>query len=170
MAFKDWQDLDQGEHLDLPIRGKAYRIPSPPARVGLRVQAFISTMMDAARAQENGQPIQLDEQVLDDANELDLYQDVLGPAYQQMVDDQVPIEALKHAAMTAMMWVAFDKTTAQAVWEGKAPTTAVRRSGGANMTRSRTPGSGTNRPQARRRNKGKGRQSGGGKSSPTGAS
>lgn len=168
MAFKDWSELDRGAHLDLPIGGRTYRIASPPARVGLRVQAFMDTVISAARAQEQGTKIVLDTQALDDAQELDLYRDVLGhDTYQSMVDDGVPFAAMKHAALTAMVWIVMDETSAKAVWEGKAPTEALRRSGAASTTPSRASMSGTSRPPARRRRRGGGRR--GGRSLNTGA-
>lgn len=160
--FKDWADLDGGATLDLPIGGRTYRIPSPPGRVGLRVQAFMETVVDAARAQEAGKAVELDAEALDDAAELDLYRDVLGPACDAMVADGVPWEAMKRAALAAMFWVAFDAETAAAVWEGKAPTAAVRRgrSAAASMTRRPASTSGTSpRPARRRSGSGKARRS-----------
>lgn len=166
-GFKDWTDLDQGEHLDLPIRGKTYRIPSPPARIGLRVQALVNAGVQAARAAEQGEEVELDQQLLDDLAEVDVARDLLGPVHQQLLDDGVTTEALKRVMVTVMMWVAFDLDTARAVWEGKAPTPPNGKSAAGSTTRSQTRGSGTNRSGRPGRNQ-RARASHGGKSSNTG--
>lgn len=171
MAFKDWSELDRGGGLSLPINGKTYLVKSPPGRVGVRVQAFMGTIVDAARAQEQGKPIRLDTVALDDVAELDLYNDVLGATFTEMERDDVPMEAIKHAALTVMMWVAFDEDVARAVWEGKAPAAAVRNRGssaGGNTTRSRTRGSGTSTRRASGRNRRRGGGSRGRNSSNSG--
>jgi hypothetical protein len=118
--FKDFAELDRGASLTLPISGTSYEISSPPAGVGLRVQAFMQELMAAQAASAKGGDIDFDQEVLDDAAELDLYRDVLGSALEAMEADGVSIEAVKHAALTAIVWIAFDEATAARVWEGKA--------------------------------------------------
>lgn len=173
--FKDWAELDKGAALKLPIAGTVYEIPSPPAGVGLRVQAFMQELL-AAQAQalkDNGE-IDFDQEILDDAAELDLYRDVLGPALEAMETDGVSIEAVKHVALTAIVWIAFDEATAQQVWEGKAVAApASHPKGAASSTPkpasgSTTPRPNRKRPRRHRPNRASGGQSRGPTSSPTG--
>ncbi|MCD0446458.1 hypothetical protein LO763_22845 [Glycomyces sp. A-F 0318] len=165
-AFKDWADLDKGAALPLPISGTVYTVPSPPAGVGLRVQAFMQELL-AAQAQaikDNGE-IDFDQEVLDDAAELDLYRDVLGTALEAMEADGVPIEAVKHAALTAIVWVAFDEAAAKRVWEGKAlAAPASNPQGVASSTPKPGSGSTTTSPNRKRRRR---RPAGGGQGGPS---
>ncbi|MFD7508119.1 hypothetical protein ACFV5N_02045 [Streptomyces sp. NPDC059853] len=154
MAFDALDDfLD--ESITLPIGGRTYVIPAPSAEVGLRVQAMVQA---AAIAADGGR---VRDQVLDDSAEHDHYRDVLGTAYEQMLDDGVNWPALKHAALTAMVWITQDRATAERFWasggdpKAGAPNRAARRqqdrSGGASTTRSAGSTSGTSGRPARRR-------------------
>ncbi|CAM5608818.1 hypothetical protein GCM10010329_17370 [Streptomyces spiroverticillatus] len=142
MAFEALDEL-LDESLPLPIAGTIYRVPAPSAAIGLRTQALINA---AAVAADGGA---VDEQVLGDAAERDLYADVLGTAHGQMVDDAVPWPALKHAALTAMVWIAQDKSAAETFWNSggapsqAAPNRAQRRLAAASSTKSRGSTSGT---------------------------
>ncbi|UWM52070.1 hypothetical protein N0X72_25330 [Streptomyces carpaticus] len=153
MAFDALDDfLD--ESITLPIGGRTYVIPAPSAAVGLRVQA----MVQAAAAAADGGRIR--EEVLSDAAERDHYRDVLGTAYENLLADGVSWPALKHAALTAMVWITQDRATAERFWasadpKAGAPNRAARRqqdrSGGASTTRSAGSTSGTSGRPARRR-------------------
>ncbi|MEU7163142.1 hypothetical protein AB0A70_00580 [Streptomyces morookaense] len=144
MAFEALDEL-LDETLHLPIRGTVYTVPAPSAEVGLRTQSLVHA---AAVAADGGR---VDDQVLTDAGERDLYADVLGTAYEQMVADGVPWPALKHAAITAMVWISQDKAAAERYWNSAgdpsrvAPNRAARRSpsAAASTTRSRGSTSGT---------------------------
>ncbi|MFJ7902372.1 hypothetical protein ACIQ6V_18080 [Streptomyces sp. NPDC096198] len=158
MAFEALDEL-LVESLPLPIGGRIYTVPAPSAEVGLRTQALINA---AAVAADGGKA---DEQVLGDAAERDLYRDVLGTAHDEMVADGVPWPALKHAALTSMVWIAQDKTAAEKFWNAAgdpnrlAPNRAARRqSGAANSTRSRGSMSGTSTRPAHTRAKPKGKR------------
>ncbi|MEU3321567.1 hypothetical protein [Streptomyces sp. NPDC006785] len=145
------------ERLELPIGGKIYTVPAPSAEIGLRTQALINA---AAVAADGGRA---DEQVLGDAAERDLYREVLGPAHDELVGDGVKWPALKHAAITSMVWIAQDKTAAERYWNAAgdpsrlAPNRAARRnrSGAASSTSSRGSTSGTSTRPALARGKGK---------------
>lgn len=144
MGFEALDEL-LDESLHLPIAGKVYTVPAPSAEVGLRTQAIVHA---AAVAADGGRA---DEQILADAAERDLYADVLGSAHAEMVADGVPWPALKHAAITAMVWISQDKSAAERFWNAGgdpsrlAPNRAARRSpsGAASSTRSRGSTSGT---------------------------
>jgi hypothetical protein len=142
--------LDEG--LSLPVNGKTYRVPPPSAATGLRVQAI---MQAAAVAADGGQ---IDEAVLKDAAERDMYRDVLGTAHAEMVADDVAWPTLKHSAVTAMVWIVQSKDAAERYWNSGgdpsrlAPNRKQRRSSSdaAKSTRSRGSSSGTKRPQGSR--------------------
>ncbi|MBK6013743.1 hypothetical protein [Streptomyces sp. MBT53] len=156
MAFQEVDNLLDGS-LTLPIKGKLYKIPAPPALIGLRVQAI---MQAAATAADGGQA---DREVLADAAERDMYADVLGTAHAEMVADNVEWPMLKHAAVTAMVWIIQSKDRAEAYWNTGgdpsqlAPNRQQRRStsDAANKTRSRGSTSGT-KPHPAQHRSGKG--------------
>ncbi|KOX16574.1 MULTISPECIES: DUF7426 family protein [unclassified Streptomyces] len=156
MAFEALDEL-LVESLTLPIGGRHYAVPAPSAEVGLRTQALVHA---AAVAADGGRA---DETVLSDAAERDHFRDVLGTAYDEMLADGVSWPALKHAALTCMVWIAQDKVAAERFWNSGgdpnrlAPNRAARRSGGANSTRNPGSGSGTStRPEP-----GRGKRKGG---------
>nr|WP_232544237.1 hypothetical protein [Streptomyces buecherae] len=129
------------ESLPLPIGGRVFVVPAPSAEVGLRTQAIINA---AALAADGGR---VDEQVLSDAAERDLYRDVLGPAHGEMVEAGVTWPALKHAAITAMVWIAQDKAAAEQYWNSApnraAPNRAARRASSRSAAASETPSRGS---------------------------
>jgi hypothetical protein len=97
MAFRDLGEvLDAG--LSLPYKGKTYVIPPADAETGLRFQRLAEVAAQAAQDAEAGD--ELDAELLDDAGEVDLYRDALGPAYDAMISDRVPWPMLKVAAVT----------------------------------------------------------------------
>jgi hypothetical protein len=108
--------------LDLPWAGKTYRVPSPPALVGLRLQAaWAVTNAKAAGVDAKAHHLRL---LNDDDGSTSLEQDALGPVYDEMVADRVPLEVLNHAGMTAYLWIVAGDDAAKAWWEspaGKAP-------------------------------------------------
>jgi hypothetical protein len=142
------------ETLTLPVAGRTYTIPAPSAEVGLRTQAIIQA---AAKAAQGGEA---DAELLDDVGERDLFAEVLGEVYERMIADGVSWPALKHCALTAMIWIASGVEQAEAYWRtggdpsraappNRAARRALARSGGANATKSQGSMSGTStRPAA----------------------
>lgn len=143
----------QDDALTLPVRlpsGKVqeFRIPSPPAEDGLRVQTL---MEQGARMADTGTP--MDTEVLDDAQELDLFQTALGSAYPELTAAGLDWSRFRHVAMTAVMWITAGLEVAERYWEADgdpsraAPNRETRRaatSAAASKTRSRGSTSGTN--------------------------
>ena len=139
--------LDEEEQLVLPYRGKEYRINPVSAKVGLRVERIISAAERSARgAERDGDQ----EQVLSDSDELDLYPDLLGDTYDELLEDGATFIRLKLAATAVMMWTVYDEEVALEYWNagGKAPApnreqrrAKTTRTGGASSTK--RPGSGT---------------------------
>lgn len=120
MAFKDLREFSAGKFLDLPIDGKTYRVHDVDAETGLWVQG----LMDAGIAAAEGRDV--DAAALGDDDEQDVYGRVLGATLDELVEGGVGWSDIKHAGVTAMLWIAFDTDTAQAYWEsggvpGEAP-------------------------------------------------
>lgn len=101
-------------NLDLRVAGKVYSIPSPPARVGLRLQAAFAV---AAARQSGADPKPAHARaVADDEWATTLEQDALGPVYAEMMADDVPLPAIQHAGMTAYLWIVAGEAAARAYW------------------------------------------------------
>ncbi|WP_433355635.1 DUF7426 family protein [Microtetraspora malaysiensis] len=160
-----FQDLDEffDDSLPLPIGGKWYRIPAPDAEVGLLCQR----LMHAGMAAEPGEPVddpklnELASVVLNDDQERDLYQRVLGPVFDELRADGVTWPKIQHVGATATVWVAAGKEAAAKVWaaggvgEAPAPNRATRRAttAAAKSTRSRGSATTTTRTTASRSRK-----------------
>lgn len=140
MAFQQLGELLKGG-LELPVEGKTYRVPPPSASTGLRVQAIMNA---AATAADGGK---VDEAVLADAAERDMYADVLGTAYAEMVADDVEWPTLKHCAVTAMVWIVQNHEAAERYWNSGgdpsrlAPNRKARRSSSATASKTQSRGS-----------------------------
>ncbi|MGW0933272.1 DUF7426 family protein [Streptomyces sp. NPDC002644] len=141
------------EYLELPVPGRdgelrTWRIPSPPAEDGLRVDRIVTL---AARLRSGTDP---DADALSDAEELDLYRLALSDVYDDLAAN-VSWAWLKHVAMTAVIWITANEEAAARYWSAAgdpnrlAPNRATRRSSGASAsaaasgTRSRGSTSGT---------------------------
>lgn len=114
MAFKELDEFFDPT-LRLPIRGNVYVVPSPDAKTGLWCQRMLATGAIAA----TGGDISADEIAaleLDDTQEREMYKIVLGTAWDEMLDDGLPWDIIRHAGITAFMWVASGRETAEAYW------------------------------------------------------
>ncbi|MFI1677066.1 MULTISPECIES: hypothetical protein [unclassified Streptomyces] len=143
----------QDDALTLPVRlsdglVKEFRIPSPSAEDGLKVQKL---MEQGARMADSGTP--MDAEVLDDAQELDLFQTALGSAYVELMGAGLDWSRVRHVAMTAVMWITAGLEMAEKYWEAQGdpsrvapPNRAARRaasSAAASTTKRRGSTSGT---------------------------
>jgi hypothetical protein len=115
MAFKQLEEFFDAQ-ITLPIRGKKYVIESPDAETGLlcqRIMASAATVMAGGEiSEEDTAKIRLD-----DEEERDLYERLLGAAWGQMFADKVPWTLVKHAGSTALVWVTSSREEAEAFWE-----------------------------------------------------
>lgn len=151
-ALDDFLD----DWLELPAlckdgQTRTFRIPSPPAEDGLRVDQITTA---AARMLQGGSAA--DEAVLNDDEERDLFRLVLGPAHDEIAA-HLSWTRFRHVAMTAMVWITSSRDHAATYWASggdpslAAPNRAARRSrsnassasAAANTTRSRGSTSGT---------------------------
>lgn len=167
-ALDDFLD----DYLELPVPGldgetRVYRIADPSAEDGIKVER-ITTL--ATRLVAGGEPGNTE--MLDDNEEIDLYQLCLGDTYDELRRD-LSWSRFKHVALTAMWWIVADRETAEKWWKSggdpealAAPNRAARRqqsdgssgSAAASTTRSRGSTSGTRAAsQGRRRGRPAGR-------------
>ncbi|MFD8529410.1 hypothetical protein ACFV0L_18520 [Streptosporangium canum] len=147
-----FEDLDDffDDSLRLPVGGKWYVIPAPDAEVGMLCQR----LMQASLAAEQGEPVddpklnELAAVVLNDDEETDLYQRILGPVLDELRADGVTWPKIQHVGSTALVWVAAGKDAAAKIWESgageaQAPNRATRRATAAAARSTRSRGSAT---------------------------
>lgn len=150
--------LDEVIELPVPVGDRedgnvrTYRIESPSARDGLRIEQITQI---AAQLVDGGEEINTE--ILDDDEERNLFEMLLGKNFQRMQDDGVKWVWLRHASLTCLMWVTSGLSTAERYWasagdpERLAPNREARRSkqqagsAAATSTPKRGSTSGTNR-------------------------
>lgn len=101
MAFKDFREF--AEPLRLPINGKTYDIPPISARLGLQLLGLEKGETDSPLASLSG---------------MELWQAILGSAWDAMVEDDAPMSAIARAGLTALADYQQGRAVAEAVWEG----------------------------------------------------
>ena len=160
------------DYLELPVlckdgQTRLFRVPSPPAEDGLRVETITKA---AAKLYLNG--TEPDQELLDDREERTLFALVLGDVHDEFLTE-VTWTRFRHVALTAMVWILNDRDAAAKFWSSGgdpsrfAPNRAARRqpksqpsaSAGASTTRSRGSTSGT-KAGSRQRRRRSGRASG----------
>lgn len=114
MAF---QELDEffDDTLEIPIRGKVYHIPSPDAETGLWCQQIFE-IGAKAQAGQSVSDAAVAKLRLGDDEERSLYDRVLGPVKQEMIDDGLPWSRVSAVGETAIIWIATDRETAEKYW------------------------------------------------------
>ena len=90
--------------LVLHVAGKDYSIPSPPARVGLALQASYA-ITQAKRQGQPPPPYAVERAARYDDMTTAMDEDCLGPAWEQMIADDVPLDDLRRASAAAYTWV-----------------------------------------------------------------
>ena len=105
------------ECLRLPVQlpngeTKTYEIPDVDAKTGIWCQKMLSVGVAVHQGQ---QPEKLGQ--LDDDEERGLYERVLGPVYQEMIDDGIRWRTIKRVGMTAFLWAAGNEEVAERFWE-----------------------------------------------------
>lgn len=102
MAFRDWQDTEAADPLELPIRGKTYRIPALGHLDEIRMRE------EFARMQAGEAPSMSNEEFL---------QATLGDQLAAMRADNVPPKAIIHAAVVAHTDAQQGRKAAEEMWE-----------------------------------------------------
>ena len=161
MPLKAYEEFAQ-EPLAFPVGGKVYVVPPLGFTDGIRLQRVLAGEDDS----------------LTDAPAEDGWRLVLGSAFDEMVADKVPIEAIARAGFTAMTDFQFGREQAERVWEAgldpkalAAAVTAAREAldkgstpssstGAANGTRKRASSTTTSSPKTTKRTAAKARKSG----------
>lgn len=113
MPFRDYDDFTNAS-LRLPIKGKTYTIPSPNAATGLLCQRLLAMGASAALGVEADDDTV--DAILSDDDEKDLYTRLLGPAWDEMIADEIPWMIMQHAGTTAMVWVVQGWAAAEEYW------------------------------------------------------
>jgi hypothetical protein len=140
MPLKAFEDFAP-EPLAFPIGGKVYTAKLVGMSDGLRLQRVLEGKDDS----------------LNDVEPEVLWRMVLGDAWDEMMADNVPVEAASRAALAALADFQYGRNEAERVWEaGISPealaaraaanqkaSTPSTRTGGAGKTRSRASSSGT---------------------------
>lgn len=133
----DFEDLSQfleAKVLTLPINGKDYVVPEASAQAWLKLESAVV----------DGEQKMLDR---------DIWELALGPAWQELLDDDIPMSHVQVAGVTAYYWQTRRPNAALAVWsagKGQRPkkpsgtgTRPQTRSGAGATTRRRASGTGT---------------------------
>lgn len=133
MALADLGDFLEDDGLEVPVPGgKTYSIPSPDAATGLRLTAMVNVGVAAAAGG------QIDEHdrarlSLDDEQEREFLEQILGSAYQEMIDDGVSWVRIQRVGRYALLFFTLGKEAADtslrgaASGEAQAPNRATRR-------------------------------------------
>ena len=160
MPLKAYEEFAQ-EPLAFPVGGKVYTVPPLGFTDGIRLQRVLAGEDDS----------------LTNAPAEDGWRLILGPVFDEMVADKVPMEAIARAGFTAMTDFQFGREQAERVWEAgldpKALAEAVTAAhealtastpspstGAANGTRKRASSTTTTSPKTTKRTAAKGRKSG----------
>ncbi|WP_350347262.1 hypothetical protein ABIQ69_11535 [Agromyces sp. G08B096] len=127
--LREYTEFSDGP-LQFPIRGKVYTAPEIDIPTGMRLNGIVEGTADQ------------------DMNSVELGQLILGPVWDEMIADGVPLAAATRAVSVAMADFLYGREYAQAYWETGndpkalekrlAPNRASRRStstGGARKTR-----------------------------------
>jgi hypothetical protein len=104
MPFRDFTEVAQPDFLAVPINGKTYVIRPVGALDGIKLE------LQFAPVPEGGEPAPAM------TNE-ELFQITLGPVLAEMRADNVPVEAIARAAMTALADHQEGRAAAEAWWE-----------------------------------------------------
>lgn len=114
----NFQDLEEffDDTLRLPIGGKTYVVPPPDAETGIQMKARFELGLRILAGE-----VDPEEGDLDDDEEADLFQQTLGPVYDEMMADGVNWPRLKRAGMTAFYWIVGETSVAEQFWKTGEP-------------------------------------------------
>lgn len=103
MTFRDWQDVEASDHLILPIRGKKYTVPKVGHLDGIRIREEWAKIAAGEKPTIGN----------DDVMNMLLGQKLID----QMEADNVPPEAIVHAATVAGVDFQQGREAAEEMWE-----------------------------------------------------
>ena len=156
MGFRDLDEFLVAEPIVLPIRGKKYSFPGPgdvSADLWLRLQKLSNQMQQAQAAVLRGEVYDPDEEVMSDADQEAMMNEMFGGVEQDMIDDGLSSAHIKAVFYTLIAWHLSGEEAAQAVWdaqgEAPAPNRETRRAS-AKSTRPRGSRDGLTGPKPRK--------------------
>jgi hypothetical protein len=132
MSMKAYEEFAQAP-LAFPIGGKVYTVPALGLQESIRLERLLSG----------------DEKFPDGAPAEDLWKIVLGPVWDQMVEDNVPSPAAARAGMAALTDFRLGRDAAEAAWEAGDNPEALAAAMAAKATQTSTP-----KPAASKRSRG----------------
>lgn len=103
MPFRDYSEFAKPP-IVLPVNGKTYTLPPIGAQLGILLLSAING--DRHATQTLG-------------TSMSLWRQVLGPVYDEMLADNVPLDVVARAGFTAMADFQYDRATAERVWESE---------------------------------------------------
>lgn len=121
-----FEDLDAffDDHLELPIRGKLYRIPPADAELGLLCSRLVMAGTQVANsgkvADRTATELNEEGAKLDDEEEADIYRRLLGSVQDEMIADGLDWQRIQHVGSTALIWTALGKSAALNFWKSGA--------------------------------------------------
>lgn len=98
MEMREFTEFADGP-LSFPYRGKTYTPPEISIPMGIRLNGITNNGEEA------------------DLESIELFKDILGPAYDEMVADGVPLQFMLRAGATVLADFQFGREYAQAMWE-----------------------------------------------------
>jgi hypothetical protein len=125
MSLRDLDEFLLDKPIELPIRGKLYRFPgSISATSGLLLQRLAATVEQAVAdgaANVNGTALAME--VLNDGQEKNLREEVMGDTEAQMAADGLSTAHTDHVFKTLLTWHMAGPEAGEAAWEhqGEAP-------------------------------------------------
>lgn len=160
MALKDLSSFLDDDAIDVPIDGKTYRVESPDAKTGLFLAGLANVGVKAASGGDVDQA-DVEKLDLDDDEERDFMQMVLGDTLAELVNDGVKWTKIQRLARYCFIHFAVGEEAADEALksgaltgEAPAPNRAARRAGSrgaATTTKPRASIAGTTSPPKPRR-------------------
>ena len=153
----------------LTVLGREYTLPLPSAELGLWCRTLTESVAvyETAGEDDRGAAFERIARLPDLDGDLSIWERLLGPVYQQMIDHKVPDPYIQFCAWTALLNIVHGEETAQRFWESggrpealgpanrqerrAAQRAAGHDTGGAATTPPPTSGNGTKTSRSRRR-------------------
>lgn len=159
MAIKDLSSYLGDDAIDFPIDGKTYRVESPDAKTGLFLASLANVGVKAASGADVGQA-DVDKLNLDDDEEHDLMEMVLGDTLAELIADGVKWTKIQRLNKYCFIYFAIGEDAADEALksgaltgEAPAPNRAARRAGSrgaVTTTKRRASTAGTTSPPKRK--------------------
>lgn len=115
LVLRDLEEFFDGS-LSLPVGGKTYKVPPISATDGLWATALTDLAV-------KDKPSESDVATLNDDDERNLYQRMLGPVYDELIADDVAWPVIQRCGRTAFVFFTLGEGPAAKAWEavGEAP-------------------------------------------------